>query len=237
MRALFLVLLLANVAFFAWVRLGAPGGAGADPAPLARQISPEKLRVVRPEELVQAAPPKSIAPPPPPPPPATVAQAAPPAVAARRKCMEWGAFPPGDVARAQAALAALELGERVSQRKTEGTAAWWVFIPPQNGNARQAAARKAGELKKLGVQDYFIVQEEGENRWAISLGVFRSEEAAQARLASLRARGVRSARIGPRETPVPKIWLQVKDVDAALEPRLQKVAQGVEGTELRECVQ
>ena len=48
MRTLFLVLLLANVAFFAWTRLVAQGGAGADPGPLARQISPEKLRVVRP---------------------------------------------------------------------------------------------------------------------------------------------------------------------------------------------
>ncbi len=235
MRALFLVLVLANAAFFAWVRLGAPGGAGADPAPFTRQISPEKLRVVRPEELAQVAPAKSVAPPAPP--PAMVAQAAPPPLPAKPKCMEWGAFSPGDVAHAQTSLAPLGLGERVSQRKSEETTAWWVFIPPQNGNARQGAARKAGELKKLGVQDYFIVQEEGQNRWAISLGVFRSEEAAQARLASLRARGVRSARIGPRETPVPKIWLQVKDVDPALEPRLQQIAHGIEGTELRECVQ
>ena len=232
MRALFLLLVLANVAFFAWARLVAPG-AGTDPAPLARQISPEKLRVVRPEELARAAPPKTV-PPPAPPAAATLAQAAP--APARPKCLEWGAFPPADVARAQTALAPLELGARVSQRKTEETAAWWVFIPPQDGNARQGAARKAGELKKLGVQDYFIVQEEGPNHWAISLGVFRSEEAAQARLAALRARGVRSARTGLRETQVPRIWLQVKDVDAALEPRLQRVAQGIDGTELRECV-
>ena len=234
MRALFLLLVLANVAFFAWGRLFAPGGAGADPAPLARQISPEKLRVVRPEELARAAPPKS-APTAPPPAPAALAQAAPPPAPAT-KCLEWGAFSPGDVARAQDALAPLELGGRLSQRRTEESAAWWVFIPPQSGNARQAAARKAGELKKLGVQEYFIVQEEGANHWAISLGVFRSEEAAQARLASLRARGVRSARIGLRETPVPRIWLQVKGVDAALEPRLQQLAQGIDGAELRECV-
>jgi hypothetical protein len=164
-----------------------------------------------------------------------VAQAAPPPAPAT-KCLEWGAFSPGDVVRAQNALAPLELGERLSQRRTEESAAWWVFIPPQSGNARQGAARKAAELKKLGVQEYFIVQEEGANHWAISLGVFRSEEAAQARLASLRARGVRTARIGLRETPVPRIWLQVKGVDAALEPRLQQVAQGIDGSELRECV-
>ena len=229
MRALFLLLLLANAAFFAWTRLGAPGGAGADPAPLARQIQPEKMRVVSPEELNQSAAPK-----------AAVAAAAPPtepaAPPASLKCVEWGAFALGEAARAEKALAPLELGERLAQRRTEETAGWWVFIPPAGSNARQAALRKAGELKKLGVQEYFIVQEEGPNRWALSLGVFRSEEAAQARLAALRSQGVRSARVGPRETQVPKLWLQVKAVDAALQVRLQEVAKSVEGTELRDCV-
>jgi hypothetical protein len=233
-RALFLLLALANAVFFAWARLVAPGGAGADPAPLARQISPEKLRVVRPEELARSLSPKSVAPAAPPAVPPAPPPAAPAAV--KVKCFEWGSFSPAELARAQTALAPLALGERLSQRKTEETAGWWVFIPPQNGNARQAAARKAAELKKLGVQDYFIVQEEGRNHWALSLGVFRSEEAAQARLASLRARGVRSARLGMREMPVPKIWLQVKDVDAALGPKLQQIARGIDGTELRECV-
>ena len=60
-----------------------------------------------------------------------------------------------------------------------------MFIPPQG--SRQGALRKA-ELKELGIDEFFIVQEEGEHRWALSLGVFRSEEAAQARLAALRTR-------------------------------------------------
>jgi hypothetical protein len=243
-RTVFLLLVLANVAFFAWTRLGAPGGAGADPSPLARQIAPEKMRVVRPEELAQlaarkSAPVSAAAPQTPPPtPPAALAPTPAPA-RAELKCIEWGAFAPAETARAENALAPLALGERLSQRRTEETAGWWVFIPPQTrgGAARQAALRKAGELKKLGVQDYFVVQDEGPNRWAVSLGVFRSEEAARARLAALRSRGVRSARIGPRETQVPKVWLQVKGVDAPLETRLRELAQQAEGTELRDCAE
>jgi hypothetical protein len=46
---------------------------------------------------------------------------------------------------------------------------------------------------------------------------------------------VRTARIGPRETVVPKVWLQVKGVDAALEARLKELAVKVESTELRTC--
>lgn len=231
MRVLFLLLVLANVAFFAWTRFIAAGGSGADPAPLSRQIQPEKLRIVPPEDLARLAAPK----------PAVVAAAPaptpPPAPApAPLKCVEWGSFSTADAARAEKALEPLALGERLARRTREETTGWWVFIPPQGGepNVRLAALRKAGELKKLGVQDYFVVQEEGPNRWAVSLGVFRTEEAAQARLAALQGRGVRSARIAPREAS--RVWLQVKGVDAVLESRLQELARGVDGSALRDCV-
>jgi hypothetical protein len=230
-RTLALILVLANVAFFAWARYaGAPEGAG-DPLPLKRQIEPDKLRVVAPGEA--SAPPPAA---PAPPPRAAAAPAAAPAVA---KCIEWGSFTLTDAPRAEKALEPLALGARVAQRRTEEAAGWWVYIPPQSqgANARQLAQRKAAELKSLGIEDYFIVQEEGPNRWALSLGVFRAEDAAQARLAALRAQGVRSARVGARETVVPKVWLQVKDVDAPLYARLRETARGIDGSELRDCVQ
>jgi len=218
MRALFLALLLANVALFAWSRYVSPPDAAADPAPLARQIEPHKLKVVAPADLPAPAAPK---------PPST------PAPLAALKCIEWGSFTLADAPRAGQALEPLALGPRLAQRRTEETAAWWVFIPSQQ--TRQGAQKKAAELKALGVEEYFIVQEEGPQRWALSLGVFRSEEAAQARLAALRGQGVRSAQVGQRETVVPKLWLQVSGVDPALERRLAEVALQVEGSELRTC--
>lgn len=232
MRTAFLVLLLANLGLFAWWRYGSPPDASADPAPLTRQIDPEKLRIAAAKDLPPPAPPKPVAavkPEPPPPPPAS------PAVAL--KCMEWGSFTIADAPRAEKALEPLALGARLAQRRTEETAGWWVFIPPQAraANARQTALKKAAELRALGVEDYFIVQEEGQHRWALSLGVFRSEDAARARLAALRTQGVRSALIGARETVVPKIWLQVKGVDAALETKLKELAVQIENTELRPC--
>jgi hypothetical protein len=93
----------------------------------------------------------------------------------------------------------------------------------------------AGELKALGVQDYFIMADEGEFRWALSLGVYRSEEAAQTRLAALSAMGVRSAVMARRETLVPKVWLQVNGTDPELEERLRNIARQIEGSELRAC--
>lgn len=213
MRVVFLFLVLANVALYVWSR-----GDGADSAPAARQIEPQKLKVIAPADLPKPAP---VAKKPAPTPTPTVA------------CMEWGSFPVADAPRYEKALEPLSLGERLGQRRTEELAGWWVYIPSQKN--RLGAQRKAAELKKLGVDEFFIVQEEGEHRWALSLGVFRSEEAAQAHLAGLRTRGVRSARVGARETLVPKVWLQVKSVDAPLAARLKELAAQVEGSELRNC--
>jgi hypothetical protein len=215
MRALFLVLILANLAFFAWARYGSQPEATGETSPPGRQIDPEKLKIVTPAEMTAlAAAPK-------------------PAAAAALKCLEWGSFTVADAPRAEKALEPLTLGARLGQRRTEELAAWWVFIPAQDN--RPAAQKKAAELRSLGVDDYFIVQDEGDHRWALSLGVFRSEDAALARLAALREKGVRSAQVGPRETVVSKVWLQVKSVDAALETKLKDIALQIDGSELKLC--
>lgn len=215
MRTLFLVLVLANVAFYVWSRYGD----AADTAAPGRQIEPQKLKVIAPADL--------------PKPPPVAKKAPAPAAAATVACLEWGSFPVAEAPRYEKALEPLSLGERLAQRRTEELAGWWVYIPSQRN--RQGALRKANELRNLGIDQFFIVQEEGEHRWALSLGVFRSEEAAQARLEALRALGVRTARVGARETMVPKVWLQVKSVDAPLAARLKEIAAQVEGSELKSC--
>jgi hypothetical protein len=216
MRALFLLLILANVAFFAWARYVSPANASADAAPLVRQIAPEKLRILPHGEM-----------------PATALKRAPSTLSSGSTCLEWGSFTVVDAPRAEQQLESLALGGRLGQRLTEEKAGWWVLIPPQAN--RQGALKKAAELKSLGVTDYFVVQEDSEHRWALSLGVFRNEDAAQARLTALRQSGVRSAEIRPRETVVPKIWLQVRQVDSTLESKLRDIASRIEGSELRGC--
>ena len=229
MRALFLLLLFANLAAYAWWHYQSPADAGLDRLPLARQIEPEKLKIVPSVELAKP-PAKKPATPPPPAAPSTAPAAA---AAAPLACLEWGSFTLTDAPRAEKMLDPLALGTRLAQRRTEETAGWWVFMPSQG--SRQAALKKAAELKNLGIDEFFVVPDEGPYRWAVSLGVFRNEDAAQARLAALRTQGVRTARVGPREMVVPKLWLQVSAVDGATEARLKEIAAQIEGSELRPC--
>ena len=107
MRTFFLLLVLGNVAFFAWSRYVAPPEASADPLPLERQIEPEKLKVIAPSDL----------------PPVTARPAAPAAAAPLAlKCLEWGSFTLADAPRAEKALEPLALGARLAQRRTEEAA-------------------------------------------------------------------------------------------------------------------
>src|SRR5260221_5359402 len=106
MRPLFLLLVLANVAFFAWARYVPPPDATADPLPLTRQIEPEKMKVVAPHDL--PAPPAARAT------PASAAAAIP--VAA--KCLESGSFTLTDTPRAAKALEPLTLRPRLAQPRT-----------------------------------------------------------------------------------------------------------------------
>ncbi len=225
MRIVFLLLVAANVALLAWFQLSPSADGASDPEPARRQIKPEQIRLLAGKDLAGLGPadPKAAA----------KAASAGPAAAGLSACIEWGGFALAEAPKAEQVLAPLALGARLSQRRSEETAGWWVFIPPQ-GN-RAGALKKTAELKSLGIDDFFVLQDEGRMRWAVSLGVFSSEEAARTRLEALRAKGVRSAQTGERDTQVSKLWFQLRGADAALQSRFRESAQGFPGTEVRDC--
>jgi hypothetical protein len=240
-RTVFFLLLAANLGFLAWTYFGADR-ASTEAQLMEQQLNPQAIRLLGAEQLAVLAAERTkqaterAKPPPPPPPPAPPppppSPPSPPKVTVAA-CLELGGFNPGDVPRVRQVLEPLALGPRLSQRRAQEIASYWVFMPPQG--SRQAANRKSAELKKLGVEDFFIVQEDPKLQFAISLGIFKTEEAAQVRLAELRKKGVRTARVGPRETQVQKVYFTVREVPEALASRLNELRQGFPGSELKDC--
>ncbi|MDH4189192.1 MAG: SPOR domain-containing protein [Betaproteobacteria bacterium] len=229
MRLFFLLALLTNLAFFAWTHYLAGPDTSLDPGPLTQQVAAARLRIVSAGELARVPPAAARAKLKPIPAAPPMAAAIPPTAA----CLEWGSFTLGDAPRAEKALEPLALGARLERRRTEELAKWWVYMSPTGGRA--GALRKAAELKALGITDFYIVQDVGPYRWRISLGVFRTEDAAREHFSELRKRGVRTALIGERDTVVPKVWLQVRQATPETQVRLNDIAQTVAGSELREC--
>jgi hypothetical protein len=221
-RIVFFLLLLANLGFFAWAFLGT-GRASDEPQLLEQQLNPQDIRLLAPEQVAKIAAER-----------AKLAVERPkPLKTPVLACLELGAFNPVDAPRVQQALEPLALGARLSQRRADEVASYWVYIPPLR--SRQSANLKAAELKKLGVDDFFIVQEDPKFRLAVSLGVFKTEEAANLRLADLRKKGVRTARVGPKETSVQKVYFAIREVPDALVAKLNDLRQGYPGTELKDC--
>ena len=112
-------------------------------------------------------------------------------------CLRWENLAAADADLLEKTLKAKAANLRVSRQTLPGEgASWWVHIPPLPGKAE--AEKKAGELRRLGVTDYFIQLEPGPNRYSISLGLFSSERGGEERLAELKGAGVRSARLVQR---------------------------------------
>ena len=197
-----------------------------EPARLKNQLQATKLTLLTPEQATApAAPPASE-------------EAAAPAAAAPAPsyaCTEVGNFVLADGRRFEAQVAALDLGDRQSRRNVAGQdiSSYMVYIPPQG--SKEGADRKAGELKQLGVTNYFIMNESSPMRWGISLGVFKSESGAQTQLASLNKQGVHSARIAPRYSASKQLAYQFRDLDAATRARLEKIKTQFPEQELRSC--
>jgi hypothetical protein len=145
-------------------------------------------------------------------------------------CLEWGDFSGSDLARATAALSAMQLADKLSQRQIEQDIGYWVYFPPLRNKA--AVNRKIGEIKALGIREYFVVQ--GSGRWhnAISLGVFKTREAAQSFLHDMNAKGVHTARVGARASKLKSTIFMLHGVDTATVSKLTSMQNDFPGSKL-----
>jgi hypothetical protein len=228
MRMLLLLLLVINIGFFAYHRmLGATDEAAAQIAVL--QISPEKIVPVATEVVSSVAVAPVSVPAPVPVAPAVVAPASVAAVPA--SCAEWGVFAGSEIARADAALAVLGLPAGTVQRRVMEIDGYWVHMAPLK--TKGEVDRKVGELKALGVKEFFVVTDAGPWRNAVSLGLFKNEDAAKAELERLRALGVRSATVTRRERFLKQLVFVVSDPAAATLTRLAELQKEFPATELK----
>ena len=228
LKLIFWFLLCLNGLLFAYNQglLGNDNRDQREPARLRHQLNADKLRLV-PVPVPAAGASASASP--------VAAEAVTPAALAIVACIEAGSFSPADARRFEAQLAPLQLGERQGRRsvaKTDATS-HIVFIAPQG--SREAAERKAAELKSLGVTDYFIMSDNSALKWGISLGVFKSETAARSLLATLGKQGVHSARLAARGAHPSRLAFRFSDTDAATRAAIDTILKPFGGAETRSC--
>ena len=208
MRIIVLLLLLANVtlAVYTWID-GMGSGEGFH---LAQQVQPDKIAILTPKQVAALGPAK--------------------VAALADVCVEWGPFSDAERTRALSDLQPLQLGPLLSQRRVDVEAAFAVNIGPFP--TRAAAEKRLAELKAQNVDDLSIT-DAGRGQFAVSLGAFRTEQGAVARAEALSKRGVRLARVEPRQVTLAQTMLVVRDPQQQVVGRLRDLQSQYDGSELK----
>jgi hypothetical protein len=239
LRFVFWSLLVLNAALFVYAQgfMGNSRGSEEERARIKPQLEAARLTLLTNDqaEAAKAAPAAAAVEASTPAAPAAAKTAAALDAARPLACIDVGTFSAGEARRFEARLAALDLGERQSREavQAQDVTSYLVNIPPQG--SKEAADRKAAELRELGVTNFFIMQGESPMKYAISLGVFKTESGAQTLLAQLNKQGVHSARITPRGPQTTRYAYRFRDIEEAARTRIVTVADAVSSAEVKNC--
>ena len=220
MRALVFLLILANLLFLAWVQGYFGSSSDPDSFRLQQQLLADQITVVARDEA-----------------PAETAKAEQPVKTEEKtvaeQCLLLAELSLADSERVDKLLAEKWPLLKAQRMTSEGGASYWVYIPALA--SKQEADNKVAELKKLRVPEFFIVTESGPYKWAISLGLFSSKEAAAARLDALRGQGVKSARVGERNAKPAIAQLEIRGPENQLDTLRQAIAELLPERRLLAC--
>ncbi|WPB56964.1 SPOR domain-containing protein [Xylophilus sp. GOD-11R] len=223
LRLLALFLVLANGVYFAWSQnalraWGLERPTQNEPQRLRQQIRPEALKLVSADEARRIAA-------------AAPAEAATASASGATQCLQAGLFGEAEAAllrtRAEALLPA------GSWSLVPGaTPARWIIYMGRYGGADQLV-RKRAELRALHVA--FDAPGNPALEPGLSLGSFATQAEANAGLATLAQRGVRTARVVEQRPAVQGLTLRLPAVDDAVRPALQALTPALAGHVLQAC--
>lgn len=128
-------------------------------------------------------------------------------------CVEFAGIAAASLPQAREAFAAMQLGDRLMERRVEEITRHWVYVPAARD--RRTAEQSAATLRGRGITEISIRPD-----FAISLGVFSTEEAARRYLAQVEAKGAKGVAVGPFSKEVRDSVFLVREPDTDLLARL-----------------
>lgn len=202
LRRFALLMLAANLAFFAWTQgwlddiVGLRAAGDREPQRLSKQVKPESVTVLSPDAAASATAPAAAARP-------NAAAAA----EAPTTCLEAGPFAAADVAAAMAAAQTVVGADRITEQRTDKPGRWIVYLGQYL--VRDDLLKKADELKKLGVE-YLEVRGAPELEPGLQLGYYSERANAERALEQFGKQGVRGARIVQTVPPGSSTMLRIE---------------------------
>lgn len=247
LRLTALLLLLANLGYFAWSQghLSALGWAPADvrePQRLQQQVSPEKLQVLPvPAEAsatapaaagtaLPAAPAAATAASPATPPSPADEPAARPAADSGLACYQAGGFTPGQAQALRVVLATLPWAQNRWTLDEAVLPERWIVYMGRYADT-EALNRKKAELRQLRVD----FRDAPTLMPGLALGTYSTEAAAQQALAELVPRGVRTARVVKEREEQKSLSLRLNGITPAQRAEVEGLQTAMAGRRLAPC--
>lgn len=253
LRALVVLLVLANLGSYAWqsgwlAPLGLAPRSAQEVQRVEQQLRPEAVRLLNGQRPAApapapAAPSASVRPPSAPPASADTpvgsapgptlstdpsASSAPASVA----CWEAGGFDATQAELLRAELRLMGLPDNAWRLGEVSSAGRWIVYMGRYDNAAQVNAKKA-ELRELGV-DFREVNVTGLAP-GLSLGTFSSEAAAQTALQQVLRKGVKTARVAQERAPSTSFSLRLPAITTAQRDRIQSLGPAMGNRQLVAC--
>jgi SPOR domain len=230
LKLFFWLLLLANAALFAMQKgyLGAFYSDGREPTRISKQLQADKIKLVVNDAAPTATAAVASA-------TAATAAASAPAAAdlAPVACTEIGNFNASEARRFSSQLAERTPTLKFVRREIQEVASHMVYLPSLG--SKEAADKKADEVRRLGISDFFVIQDSSALRYGISLGIFKTDEAAQKQIASLVKRGLTGAKVGTRSVSSAKVAFQLRDMGGDTKLAFDKIKTDFPSQEVRSC--
>jgi len=239
LKFFFCFLLLLNAGLFA-LQHGYLDGIYADgrePGRLAKQLQADKIKLVaaaEPGERSNAATAPAVATDDPASTrPARSAAATEDPGAVVVACTEIGNFNAAEARRFASQLAEVAPTINAKRRDMPEIASYMVYLP--SFGSKEAVDKKAEELRGLGITDFFVIQDAPQIHRGISLGIFKTEDAANAQVAMLAKKGLDGTRIAARNAAAGKVAFQLRALNAEGKDALDKIKISFPHQEIRSC--
>jgi cell division protein FtsN len=237
LRLVVLVLLLANLVYYAWTaghlrELVPISPTQREPERLARQVRPDLLQL---DSGPAAAPAPAPAPQPSAPAPAPSPSATPASTAlagSARSCLEIGPYTEAEYTGVQAVFATALEGVDWTARREERGGVFLVYLGRYA--SREALLRRQDELRQAGIRSDEI-RSSPELEPGLSLGRFTSREQAERRALELADRGVRAARVITITPAAVRVQVRIPAASAELQGRLEALAPRLMGRRPAAC--
>ncbi|HEU4622953.1 MAG TPA: SPOR domain-containing protein, partial [Burkholderiaceae bacterium] len=134
-------------------------------------------------------------------------------------CVEVGPLAFEDAERLATRIVAI--GGSVQIFPPADAVSYMVHLPPLP--TRAEADRLAAQLRTRGIADLQVLNEPASFRNAISLGLFRSQEAADTFVAQLAARGIDNTRVIKRVSALTRATMEVRGIAADANARFEEL--------------